>query len=58
MINDNTTPTVNRDGKIQLYIKQKATLDTFLKTGAITKAQYDKSLVDLTIKMGINTTEL
>lgn len=39
--------------KKQLYINQKQTLDAFLDRGAISKAQYDKSLGDLTIKMGI-----
>ena len=36
----------------KLYEKQKALLDTFLEKGAITKAQYEKSLHDLTEKMG------
>ena len=35
-----------------LYLKQKAMLDTFLATGAITQAEHDKSLHDLTVKMG------
>ena len=35
----------------QLYLKQKALLDLFLERGAITQAQYDKSLHDLTVKM-------
>ena len=39
--------------KIQLYQRQKKLLDTFLSTGAISKAQYDKSLGDMTEKMGI-----
>lgn len=39
--------------KVQLYLKQKALLDQFLQTGAISKAQYDKSLGDLTEKMGM-----
>ena len=34
-----------------LYLQQKETLDTFLAHGAITKAQHDKSLHDLTVKM-------
>ena len=38
--------------KSQLYYKQKELLDTFLKSGAITQAQYDKSFGDLTQKMG------
>lgn len=41
------------DKKIQLYLKQKELLDTFLKSGAITKEQYNKSLGDLTEKMGM-----
>ena len=36
----------------QLYRKQKELLDQFLERGAITKAQYDKSLGDLREKMG------
>ncbi len=39
--------------RIQLYLNQKQTLDAFLKRGAITKNQYDKSLGDLTVKMGM-----
>ena len=35
-----------------LYIKQKELLDQFLEKGAITQAQHDKSLHDLTEKMG------
>lgn len=40
--------------KIQLYLNQKQTLVLFLEHGAISKAQYDKSLGDLTEKMGMN----
>ena len=39
--------------KIQLFINQKHTLDMFLERGAISKAQYDKSLGDLREKMGV-----
>jgi len=39
--------------RIQLYLNQKQTLALFLERGAISKAQYDKSLGDLTEKMGI-----
>ena len=39
--------------KKQLYIKQKLLLDLFLEKNAISKAQYDKSLGDLTEKMGM-----
>lgn len=42
------------DPKRELYLKQKHTLDLFLKHGAISQAQYDKSLGDLTEKMGIS----
>ena len=37
----------------QLYLRQKALLDKFLERNAITKADYDKSLGDLTRKMGM-----
>ena len=33
----------------------KETLDTFLKTGAITQAQYDKLYGDLVKKMGMES---
>ena len=39
--------------KKQLFFKQKNTLDLFLERNAISKAQYDKSLGDLTEKMGM-----
>ena len=39
--------------RIQLYLNQKQTLDAFLERGAISKAQYDKSLGDLTSRMGM-----
>ena len=39
--------------KLELYREQKATLDAFLERHAISQAQYDKSLGDLTVKMGI-----
>ena len=35
----------------ELYLKQKALLEQFLSTGAITQAQHDKSLHDLREKM-------
>ena len=40
---------------MKLYLKQKALLDQFLERGAITQAQHDKSLHDLTVKMGADT---
>lgn len=39
--------------RVQLYLKQKAMLEAFLERGAISKAQFDKSLGDLTEKMGM-----
>ena len=39
--------------KRRLYLDQKKLLDTFLEHGAISKAQYDKSLGDMTEKMGM-----
>lgn len=36
----------------QLYLNQKGMLDMFLERGAITQSQHDKSLHDLTVKMG------
>ena len=35
----------------ELYLRQKALLDRFLQTGAISQEQHDKSLHDLTEKM-------
>ena len=39
--------------KKELFRSQKQLLDTFLEHGAISRAQYDKSLGDLILKMGI-----
>lgn len=39
--------------KQQLFLNQKKTLDLFLERGAISQAQYDKSLGDLREKMGV-----
>ncbi len=36
----------------QLFLRQKALLDSFLEHGAISRAQHDKSLHDLIEKMG------
>ena len=43
--------------KRELYENQKKTLDTFLERHAITRAQYEKSLGDLTVKMGFGKPE-
>ena len=39
--------------KLQLFLNQKKTLDIFLENGAISPAQYRKSLGDLREKMGV-----
>ena len=38
--------------KRRLFERQKATLDAFLERRAISKAEYDKRLHDMTVKMG------
>ena len=40
----------------QLFLRQKETLTLFLERGAISKAQYDKSLRDLKVNMGEENT--
>ena len=47
---ENMTP---EEKKRELFLMQKKTLDLFLERNAISKAQYDKSLGDLTEKMGM-----
>lgn len=44
--------------KLDLFLRQKRTLDLFLERNAISKAQYDKSLGDLIEKMGIKDYEI
>ncbi len=39
--------------KIDLFLRQKRTLDLFLERHAISQAQYNKSLCDLIEKMSI-----
>ena len=39
--------------KQYLFLNQKKTLDLFLERGAISHAQYNKSLGDLREKMGV-----
>ena len=41
----------------QLYLRQKELLDTYLRTGAISQEQHDKSLHDMTVKMGYGDKE-
>jgi hypothetical protein len=47
-------PMTAEEKKQDLYWRQKQLLDIFLENGAISRAQYDKSLGDLTAKMGID----
>ena len=46
-------PMTAEEKKRDLYLRQKELLDTFLEHGAISRAQYCKSLGDLTVKMGM-----
>lgn len=39
--------------KTRLYLSQKCLLDSFLERNAISREQYEKSLGDMTIKMGM-----
>ncbi len=39
--------------KVQLYLQQKDLLERFRDRHAISQEQYEKSLTDLTIKMGM-----
>lgn len=41
----------HKEKKLKLYQSQKRLLETFLERNAISKAQYEKSLNDLTTKM-------
>lgn len=51
-------PEGREERKKELFWTQKQLLDTFLEHGAISKAQYDKSLGDLVIKMGIREEDI
>ena len=48
---DNSTVPVEKN--IELYLRQKKMLEQFLERNAISQAQFDKSLGDLTEKMGM-----
>ena len=50
---DNWSELSPEEKKKELYLRQKRILDDFLERGAITQAQYNKSLGDLTEKMGM-----
>ncbi len=51
--NMNMENTVYQQKNRELFFRQKKTLDMFLERGAISKAQHDKSLRDLSEKMGM-----
>ena len=53
MTTENVLPSSREEKKKELFRSQKHTLDLFLERGAISRAQYDKSLGDLILKMGI-----
>ncbi len=42
----------HEEKKHLLFLRQKELLGLFLERGAITRAQHDRSLHDLTVKMG------
>lgn len=42
-----------KEKNLQLFLRQKETLDLFLQHGAISKVQHDKSLSDLKGKMWV-----
>ena len=43
----------SQEKKKQLFLRQRETLNMFLERGAISQAQYDKSLGDLIKLMGM-----
>lgn len=56
-LTENPKQETPEEKKRDLYLRQKQLLDTFLEHGAISRAQYDKSLGDLTEKMGMRGKE-
>ncbi len=55
MISDKDYSELSPEEKIlDLFLRQKRTLDLFLERNAISRAQYDKSLGDLIKKMQID----
>ncbi len=55
--NGNAADLTPEEKRRQLYDRQVELLNTFLERNAISKAQYDKSLHDLTEKMGYGETK-
>jgi len=56
-MNESEKQLTHEEQQKKLYLDQKHTLDLFLERGAISQAQYDKSLGDLTKKMGMENAE-
>lgn len=54
---DNADDLPKKERRWQLYDRQAELLNTFLERNAISKTQYDKSLHDLTEKMGYGETK-
>ena len=54
LLNKDYNSLTPEEKKLDLFLRQKHTLDLFLERNAISKAQYNKSLGDLIEKMGIN----
>ena len=52
--NDASASLSPEEKKVQLFLNQKKTLDLFLDRHAISQEQYNKSLHDMTVKMGIS----
>lgn len=55
--NDAWTTLTHEEKNRLLYQRQKELLDTFLEKRAISKEQHDKSLHDLTEKMGMSNAD-
>ena len=53
-MNEERNSMTHEEKQAALFREQKQTLNCFLERGAITKAQYDKSLHNLKEKMGVN----
>lgn len=51
--NKEEQPKSDEQKKIDLYLRQKNMLEQFLERNAISKEQFEKSLGDLTEKMGM-----
>lgn len=54
---DLKTHPMHAEQLVQLYFDQKQTLDLFLERGAISQEQYDKSLGELTARLGMDKQE-